>query len=211
MTVIENSSDFLLKHTAVSCIDRIVETYGKKDLARVASAMKVISTNKCLAADDPKLRVIALLCLATSVEILGDAIVPIIPHTLPIAMDHITATLQNKQADERLHNAVYSFVGALLLYIPWMITGQYLDRILKASHESANAGLSSGCNASRKEVMKLIAKHVDPHECFSALLRTWDSAMREGPVVSLSYLRYSLKSNANALDRPLASTYWFYV
>ncbi|MCJ1475512.1 snoRNA-binding rRNA-processing protein utp10 [Lambiella insularis] len=178
--VVESSSDLLLKHKTVSCIDRIVEKYGKKDIDRVAGVMKVISTDKCLAADDPKLRVISLLCLATSVEILRDAVVPIIPQALPIAMDHIAATLQQEQPDERLHNAVFSFVGALLIYIPWIITGRYLDRILTISYGSANASLSSGCNESRKDAMGLIAKKSDPHECFAALFRSWHSAMSEG-------------------------------
>ena len=184
--ILEGSSDLLLLHSAISCIDRIIERYGKKDVETVGAVMKVVASDKCLGANDSRLRIMALLCLSTSVEVLGEAIIPIIPHALPKAMDHLEAILGGEDVDERMHNAVYSFLGSLLLYIPWIITGQYLDRVLKTSHESANAGLPAGCNMARKEVLALIAKQVDPHECFAALLRTWDSAMVEGPDVSSS-------------------------
>ncbi|MCJ1435688.1 snoRNA-binding rRNA-processing protein utp10 [Xylographa pallens] len=179
--ILEGSSDLLLLHSATSCIDRIIERYGKKDVETVGAVMKVVASDKCLGANDSRLCIMALLCLSTSVEVLGEAIIPIIPHALPRAMDHLEAILGGEDVDERMHNAVYSFLGSLLLYIPWIITGQYLDRALKTSHESANAGLSAGCNVARKEVLTLIAKQVDPQECFAALLRTWDSAMVEGP------------------------------
>ncbi|MCJ1402119.1 snoRNA-binding rRNA-processing protein utp10 [Xylographa trunciseda] len=179
--LLESSSDMLLLHSATSCIDRVIERYGKKDIEAVAGIMRVVASDKCLGADDSRLRIMALLCLSTSIEILGEAIIPIIPQALPKAMDHLEAILGRENVDERLHNAVYSFLGSLLLYVPWIITGQYLDRALKTSHVSANAGLPAICNEARKEVLILIAKQIDPQECFSALLRTWDSAMVEGP------------------------------
>ena len=186
--ILESSADLLSMHSATSCIDRIIEKYGKRDTEAVAVVMKVISSDKCLGAEDSRLRVMALLCLSTSIEVLGEAIIPIIPQALPKAMSHLEVNLGKEKVDERMHNAVYSFLGSLLLYIPWMITGQYLDRVLKTSHESANAALSSSCKESRKDVLNLISKQVDPQECFAALLRTWDSAMVEGPEAS-SYLR----------------------
>ena len=188
--ILESSSDLLLQHSATSCVDRIIEKYGKKDVEAVGAVMRVVASKKCLGADDSRLRIIALLCLSTSVEVLGEAIIPIIPYALPKAMDHLDATLGGEDVDERTHNAAYSFLGSLLLYVPWIVTGQYLDRVLKTSHESANAGLPTDCNTARKEVLKLIVKQVDPQECFVALLRTWDSAMVEGPNVSSSMKRF---------------------
>ncbi|MCJ1284859.1 snoRNA-binding rRNA-processing protein utp10 [Xylographa opegraphella] len=179
--ILESSSDLLLLHSATSCIDRIIERYGKKDVEAVWAVMKVVASNMCLGADDSRLRIMALLCLSTSVEVLGEAIILIIPHALPKAMDHLEAILGGEDVDSSMHNAAYSFLGSLLLYIPWIMTGPYLDRALKTSHESANAGLPADCNVARKEVLNLIAKQAGPQECFGALLRTWDSAMVEGP------------------------------
>ena len=183
--VLERSSDAFLKLAATSCVDRIIEKYGKRDVDHLASVVTKIAGEKSLGADDSRLRVMALLCLTTSAEVLGEAFIPIVPSALPKSTDYLEETLQQDDTDEALHNAVYSFLGALVLYVPWIVTGQYLDNILKVSHDSANSDLSAKCNESRKDVLDLIAKQVDPQECFSALLRTWDSAMVEGPEVRI--------------------------
>ena len=144
-----------------------------------------------------------MLCLATAVEVLGEATIPVIPKALPKSIEHLKLSIQEDQEDERLHDAVYSFIGALLSYIPWLVTGQYLDLFLKASHESANSGLPDKCEQNRKEVLKLVAKQVSAQECFAALNRTWNSAMVEGPQVgskhptleSITDLRYRLRAS----------------
>ena len=189
--VLEKSSDTPLKIAAISCIDRIIEKYGKRDVDHLAGVVKIIASERCLGADDSRLRVMALLCLTTSAEVLGEAVIPVVPSAVPKATEYLKETLQKEDVDEALHNAVYSFVGSLVLYVPWIVTGQYLDNILKVSHESANSDLSAGCNESRKDVLDLIAKQADPQECFSALLRTWNSAMVEGPEVSIEQLKYA--------------------
>lgn len=182
-SVIENSTDPVLKHTAIACIDPIAEKYGKKDIDAVASVAKVIAGDACLGADDSRLRVMALLCLASAIEVVGEAIIPVIPQALPKSIDHLKLSMREDEEDARLHNAVYSFMGALLLYVPWIITGTYLDQLLQSSYESANADMGEDCDQSRIEALRLIAKQADAKECFAALERTWTSAMTEGPQV----------------------------
>ena len=189
--VLERSFDTLLKIAATSCIDRIIEKYGKRNVDHLASVLKIIASERSLGADDSRLRVMALICLTTSAEVLGEAVIPIVPSAVPKATDYLKETLRKGDPDEALHNAVYSFVGSLVLYVPWIVTGQYLDNILKVSHESAHLDLSAKCNESRKDVLDLIAKQVDPQECFSALLRTWDSAAAEGLEVRIEKLNYA--------------------
>lgn len=169
----------------MSCVDRIIEKYGKKDVDRLTGVVEIIASDRCLGADVPRLRVMALLCLATSVEVMGEAVIGLIPKALPKATDHLKSSLDAERVDEALHNTVYSFLGALFLYIPWIVTGQYLDRILTISYESANSDLQEKCNESRTDVLDLVAKRTEPLECFTALLRTWNSAMVEGPKVPL--------------------------
>ena len=179
--VLEESSDLFLKYAVVSCIDRILEKYGKKDVDSLTEVMRVVAGGSCLAADDSRLRVMAILCIATSAEILGEAIISIIPQSLPKAIEYLGTNLQEEQIEESLHNAAYSLFGALFLYIPWIVTGQYLDQILRASQVSATADLPPVCNESRIEVLNLIAKHSGAQECFASLSRTWNSAVTEGP------------------------------
>lgn len=183
--ILEKSPDPLLRLAAMSCVDRIIEKYGKKNVQRLTDVVKIIAGDSCLGADVPRLRMMALLCLATSVEVMGEAIISVIPKALPKATDHLKSSLQEEHVDEALHNAVYSFLGALFLYIPWIITGQYLDRILTTSFESANSELPIECNESRADVLNLVATRTEPQECFAALLRTRGSATVEGPEVPL--------------------------
>lgn len=183
-SVVENSTDPVLKHTAVACIDRIAEKYGKKYVDAVASAARIVSGDSCLGATDSTLRIMALLCLASVIEVVGEAIIPVIPQALPKSIEHLQLSMKEDQEDARLHNAVYSIMGSLLLYIPWIVTGTYLDQLLRTSYESANADLGEECDQSRMDALRLIAKQTDAKECFAALERTWTNAMTEGPQVS---------------------------
>ena len=175
----------LLKHTAIDCVDRIVTSIGKKDINAVVGAAQVISGALCLAPVQSSLRVASFLCLATIVEETGDAFIPILPRAFPIAIETLAVGIRTASEDGELHNAVYSFVGALLLYVPWMVEGADLDQILKLSHESASARMGDACDQTRIKALMLIPRRVDAKECFTALDRTWSSARIQGHLVSI--------------------------
>ena len=164
-------------------MDRIVEKHGKKDEAAVTRVAKTIVGEKCLGATDNRLRVLSLLCLATMVEILGEAAVPIVSQSLSKALEYQKGSIEDHDAEVRLHNAVYSLICNIVLYLPWMLTASYLDRFLTTSYLSANADMGPQCAASRSEAFRLLAKHIDAKECLTALERTWRAVMEEGPEV----------------------------
>ena len=194
VSTIQESTDPLLKQSAVTAVDRIVEKFGKTDLAGVVEAGWAISGDSCLGAAEASLRATSFLCLATMIEVSGDMIVPIIPLAFPKVGDNLDLSIGEDTEDASLHNACYSVLQALLLYVPWMITGPDLDRILTVSHESANAEMGSECDSIRTEVLQSIAKQVKAKECFAALDRTWTSAVSEGPKVSLIVIKSHLTS-----------------
>lgn len=183
--IVEKSSDFLLKKTAIVCVDRIAELFGKKSVAAIAASARAVAGDECLRASDGSLRTISLLCLATMVEVLSYEFVSVLPLALPTAADSLATSIGEDTEDSALHNAVYSFVGALILYVPWMVTGADLDTILKLSFESANAEMGGECDQSRSEALRLMPKNLEAKNCFAALDRTWMDAMTEGPLVSL--------------------------
>ena len=187
-SLIEKSSDLPLKHTAVACIDRIVEQFGKKDVTLVATTAMIIAGPACLGVQDNSLRVMALLCLATMVEISEDAFLPVIPQALPKTIDYMTASIKPDEEDERLHKAALSFTTNFLLYVPWALSGPSLDRFLTTSHQSANAEIGEECDLHRVDTLKLVAKQVEPKELFAALDRTWARAMTEGPIAVKEHL-----------------------
>ena len=187
-SLIKVASDLSLKNTAMTCIDRIIEKFGKKDVTMVTAVATTIAGQACLGADDCSLRVMALLCLATIVEILGDAFIPLIPQTLPKATEYLAASIELNAENQQLHNAAYSFITNLLLYVPWMTTGPSLDRFLEISYESANAEIGGDCERSRVDALRLLAKQIGPKELLVALERTWTSAMTEGPIAVKEHL-----------------------
>lgn len=117
------------------------------------------------------------------IEVLGDAFIPLVPLVLPQTFNHLSASIEEDPEDDSLHNATYSLIGALLLQTPWIVTGTYLERLLRISYQSANADISEDCNKSRQETLRLAARQIEPRQSFAALCESWNSAITEGPNV----------------------------
>lgn len=183
-SVITESSDVSLKHTAVGCVDRITELFGKKDVTAIIASARIIAGDECLGASESSLRTISMLCLATMVEVLSDGFISILPLALPKAMDSLATSFGEDREDGAQHNAVYSFLDALILYVPWMVTGADLESVFKLSFKSANSRMGEECDQSRREALRLVPKKMEVKECLATLDRTWTVAMSEGPLVS---------------------------
>jgi U3 small nucleolar RNA-associated protein 10 len=182
--VIRESSDILYKHTAVACVDKISEKYGKKDLEAVTSAAQTIASEHCLGQEDARLRVMALLCLASLVEILREAIVPVLPVAITKALEYIEESLVEDEENLKLHNAAYAFISALVHRLPYMISGAYLEKLLLISYDSAETGLDDESDESRMQCLQLAAKQVDAKSMFGALAHSWNNAAQSGSLVS---------------------------
>jgi U3 small nucleolar RNA-associated protein 10 len=174
--IIRESKDVLYKHIAVGCVDKISEKYGKKDLEAVAAAAETIASNHCLGQSDSRLRVMALLCLASLVEILREGIVPVLPSAIPKALEYIETSLKEEDDAKKLHNAGYAFISALIHHLPYMVSGGYLDKLLEISNLSAEADLDGAADEGRMECMRLAAKQIDAKGMFGALERDWERA-----------------------------------
>ena len=164
-------------------MDQVVEKFGKQDVSAVTAGATTISGPDCLEAKDTGTQILSLLCLATMVEVLREAFISIVPRVLPTAMDHLTNSIEEGDGNPKLHNAVYTFMTGLLVYLPWILQGIHLDMLLKKSYESANAEMGVDCDLLRTDTLQLVAKSIEAKECLMALDRTWSVAMAEGPLV----------------------------
>lgn len=183
--IIRESKDTRYKHIAVGCVDKISEKYGKKDLESVAAAAQTIASDRCLGQSDNRLRVMALLCLASLVEILKDGIVPVLPTAIPKALQYMENGMLDGSEGQKLHNAGYAFISSLVEHLPYMISGGYLDQLLVISNKSAEADLDDESDESRVQCLQLSAKKVDAKSMFVALEKDWDAAATAGTLVSL--------------------------
>ncbi|KAH6850152.1 U3 small nucleolar RNA-associated protein 10 [Chaetomium sp. MPI-CAGE-AT-0009] len=186
--VIRESDDMSYKHTAVTCVDKISEKYGKKDIDAVAAAAATIAGDHCLGQSSQSLRVMALLCLASLVDVLQDGIVPVLPVAIPKALDYLEQSLVGEEPNAELHNAAYAFMAALAQHIPYMITGSYLDRLLACSNASAAAALDDESSSNRTHCLQFLAKLVDPKVMYNALNQNWASASSCGASAVTEYL-----------------------
>ena len=182
---VEESPNLGSRLVALGCLDKIVENFGKLNIPATIDTAQRMANDEFLGAKEIKLRVAILFCLATMVEVLGDNFVSILPKAFSKAMNNLALSIQEETDDTDLHNAVYTLLNALLLYVPWAITGTSLDQILGLSYVAANAEMGEECRQRRVEVMQLISKQVGANDCFMALERTWKNAVTEGPLVSM--------------------------
>lgn len=200
---IRESPDMRYKHTAVTCIDKIAEKYGKKDIEAVVAAASTIAGEHCLGQTDKRLRVMALLCLTSLVDVLQDAVVPVLPIAIPRAMDYLESSIGADEVDEELHSACYGFFSSLAEHLPYMLS-TYVDRILEISSKSAEAGLSSDADDSRTSCLQVLAKQLEAKEAFVSFERTWDTTVATGFKVSIPGL-YCLSTVSYIVYKKLTS------
>jgi len=181
--IIRESKDTQYKHTAVACVDKISEKYGKKDLDAVTAAAETIASDECLGQSDSRLRVMALLCLASLVDILREGIVSVLPSAIPRALDYMEESLTDDGDSSELHNAGYAFISSLVHHLPYMLSGGYLDRLLTISNTSAEADLDEEADSTRLQCLELAAKQIDAKSMFSAFERNWTGASSSGAMV----------------------------
>ncbi|KFY90614.1 hypothetical protein V500_05078 [Pseudogymnoascus sp. VKM F-4518 (FW-2643)] len=200
--IIRESGDILYKHIAVTCVDKIAEKYGKKDLEAVAIAAETIAGERCLGQDDERLQVMSLLCLASLVDILREGIVSVLPIAIPAALQYMAKTVEEGGQNDKLHNAGYAFINALVEHLPYMISGSYLDTLLVISNKSAEADLEVEADESRIACLDLAAKQIEAKNMFTALQKNWPIAAECGTIA----LREFLDILSTAIDKHTKAT-----
>ncbi|KAH7162455.1 armadillo-type protein [Dactylonectria estremocensis] len=184
---IRESNDIRYKHTAVTCVDKIAEKYGKKDIEAVVGAAATIAGEHCLGQPEQRLRVMALLCLTSLVDVLQDAIIPVLPSAIPQAVMYLNQSIEGEELDEELHVASYGFISSLAEHVPFMLS-THVDRILEVSNKSAEMELEEETKESRVDCLHFLAKQLDAKEIFSGLDRNWESAKASGFSAVSEYL-----------------------
>lgn len=185
MTVLKDTTHLPLIHASIHAADVIMRKIGTKNKDTILDAVAVVSSDHILGTSESKVHIAALRCLATSVGLLKEVFIPIIPTTLPKVFDQLNVSLTKNEEHQELHNAAYSLICDLLSYLPWIISGQFLDRLLTESYKSAESTMGKLCDHKRAETLQLIAMQIESHKCFNALNQTWKNAIVEGPTVSL--------------------------
>ncbi|KAL2869814.1 snoRNA-binding rRNA-processing protein UTP10 [Aspergillus lucknowensis] len=184
--IVESSPDILLKHAAVTCIDRITEKYGKKVPSKVTHAAQVVSSASCLGQDDDRIRINGVLCLASMIEVLGEAIIPALPQVFSRTLSLLDLSLEDEKVNARLHDAVFTLFSALFVHLPYMVSGSHLDRLLFLSFKSAVCEDVDDDN--RQEALRFMARKVDMASTLASINRNWQQAVSAGPAATREVL-----------------------
>ncbi|KAJ5769817.1 uncharacterized protein N7511_001868 [Penicillium nucicola] len=179
--IVESSPDTLLKHAAVSCIDRITDKYGRKDPSKIIPAARVVASESCIGQTDDRIRYMGILCLASMAEVLGQSLIPALPDTLKRSVELLELSLTPGKENSRLHDAVYTLFSALFVHLPFMISAAHLDKVILLSFKSANADIEESSDDSRQETLRLMARKVDVGATLGAVDRNWQKAVETGP------------------------------
>ncbi|KAF2161402.1 hypothetical protein M409DRAFT_69761 [Zasmidium cellare ATCC 36951] len=178
MDVLPNCSLFIVESqpvetrlAAIACVDRISEKFGKTNRAEVNNAAQPVMGDSAFGSTDYRLRRMSLLCLASMVEVLGDEFIALLPTALGNALRYMQESVsvdedERTEEGQALLSAGFSLAMAILDYIPWMLSGSYLDRLLKIAAEADSNGAA--------ELKNLAARKVSAQDCFAAIERIWE-------------------------------------
>lgn len=184
--IVQSSPDILLKHAAVTCIDRITEKYGKKEPSKVTHAAQVVASASCIGQEDDRIRINGVLCLASMVEVLGQAMIPALPDVLNRSLSLLEISMENNKLNTRLHDAVFTLFSSLFVHLPYMVSASHLDRLLVLSFKSA--ATEDLDNDNRQEALRFMARKVDMASTFASIDRNWDQAVKAGPAATREVL-----------------------
>ncbi|KAF2183654.1 hypothetical protein K469DRAFT_634795 [Zopfia rhizophila CBS 207.26] len=177
--LLRQSKQIEVRLTAVSCIDLIVERFGKKDPHAVVAVARTVSGPQSLSSDDDRLRILSLLCLTSVVHVVEDEFISLLPSVLPIAFRYLKESIATRGKSD-LHNAVYTLLCAIVGQLAFMFSGEYMDQALMLSHRSAAAHIGQEGDESRRQFYQVAAKNLGAHEVFNAIKITWSGAVQQG-------------------------------
>jgi U3 small nucleolar RNA-associated protein 10 len=185
-TILQKSKSLDAKIISVSCIDSIVERFGKKDATAVASVAQTIAGPQSLSHSDDRVRVLSLLCLTSIVDVLEDEFISLLPSVLPVAFEYLSKAIDEENVG--LHNAVYTLISDIIERLGYMFSREYLDTALRLSHRSAAADLEEACDESRRAFYQSVSEHLSAQEVFAAIQSTWTHAVSCSFDASLEHL-----------------------
>ena len=207
-----------LKHSAITCVARIVEKYGKKDTSAVLSAVNVIASDAALGYAEIGLQVISLQCLSSTVEVLRDEMVTILPRIMETAVGYLEDAVGD-EAQPRLHDAALTLLNAVLEHLPWAYSAKLLGRVLKlCCTAAADPDLGKASAQIREQFSTLSAEQLDMKVLLPAIEATSDDVVEDGyfgcnellstlQKVVTSQPKATLLRNASALLSALQKTF----
>jgi U3 small nucleolar RNA-associated protein 10 len=170
--LIQSSTNVILRHSAISCIDKISERFAKKDTSNITAAAHIISGDAGLRNTEDSIKIVSMLCLATMVDALQDDFIPFLPQVLPQTFEYLRSSITEVSSTTKgsMANAAYALLNAITEHLAYMLAGDYLDSALQLTQACAGAKI---CGVNRRQFYRLAGHNIAPTEMFSAFNRNY--------------------------------------
>lgn len=166
-----------LRVDALLCIQAVTTKFGKQELGVISGLTEAVIGTGALRSPDSGLRVLALVCLTSMTTVLGGRIIPVLPKTVPVAIEYLQAAVQSEDSSIELalvHNAVFKFLEELVKTVPSFMAS-YLAKILPlAATAWDQEDLEEGAAYDvRQHFFTAVAAKVELRTVVVAVTRAW--------------------------------------
>ncbi|KAJ9661950.1 snoRNA-binding rRNA-processing protein utp10 [Neophaeococcomyces mojaviensis] len=151
-----------LFQAALVCMDRISEMCGRKDPDSVVKAANSIVEYGLNHSEAPeKSQMAVLLTLASMVEVLKEAAVPIIPPMIPQILEVLRQCQTQRLSKEPVSNAACALLSAIVSHVAFIVTEQQLSEILAMVFTIKDDNPNSRGDSDIAQLTRSIARKVD--------------------------------------------------
>ena len=189
-----DDQDFKL--ACLACIDQLAESYGRKLPEKMLEVAEHLTSGVIADSSDKSITVAAALTLASVVDILGEAAVPVVPAALQNIFIALSQSLEQGEEDEQLHNASFAVISSIVSNVAFMVSDEDLDRILELSAEAAFSDLPSSCSETRRDFLEVLARKTELSALIGGITRSWEEVVENDVAAVLS----TLELLASAVD-----------
>ena len=187
--IMQDANNHDLTIEAVNITERIVARFGKRDPQRILACMEPLLNQLRKEHNSHNIQVVTLHCLSSAVEAAEDALASHLPSFVESILHSLERSMGAGTEDGRLHRASYAAMDSILAHVPWILSQAGLDRLLEACFESAQLQMGPDCDKARQNTIRQVTKNKDIQDCLSALNRTWEVAMQEGPTAVQEFMQ----------------------
>ncbi|KAF8532913.1 armadillo-type protein [Trichophaea hybrida] len=173
-----------LKADALLCIQAVTIKFGKQEQGVISSLTDAVIGAGALKSADGGLRVLALVCLTSMTTVLGGRIIPVLPKTVPTAIEYLQAAVNSEDSSIEvglIHNAVFRYFEELIKNVPSFMTS-YFTKILPlaaAAWDQDDLDEGVACDV-RRNFFIAIAIKVELRTVVGAVTRAWKATCKYG-------------------------------